>query len=145
MEWHFLTDGSSDVFFFFSSRRRHTRSKRDWSSDVCSSDLQQRVRSDFHAESAGNHPGNHLQTVRLAYGDRIHRRSTDRGLAIYFRPVIQRIYYGVCGIISALIAGLWLYFGDHVPLRLVLPGLALCTILFFITVFFIDKWLRRPR
>src|SRR2546421_3258824 len=27
-------------FFFFSSRRRHTRSDRDWSSDVCSSDLQ---------------------------------------------------------------------------------------------------------
>src|SRR3989440_5010085 len=26
-------------FFFFSSRRRHTRSDRDWSSDVCSSDL----------------------------------------------------------------------------------------------------------
>src|SRR5699024_12057282 len=26
--------------FFFSSRRRHTSSKRDWSSDVCSSDLQ---------------------------------------------------------------------------------------------------------
>src|SRR5699024_12142867 len=25
--------------FFLSSRRRHTRSKRDWSSDVCSSDL----------------------------------------------------------------------------------------------------------
>src|SRR5699024_7302733 len=28
--------------FFFSSRRRHTRSKRDWSSDVCSSDLRSR-------------------------------------------------------------------------------------------------------
>src|SRR5207247_4267197 len=27
------------AFFFFSSRRRHTRSTRDWSSDVCSSDL----------------------------------------------------------------------------------------------------------
>src|SRR2546428_11428025 len=27
-------------FFFFSSRRRHTRSDRDWSSDVCSSDLE---------------------------------------------------------------------------------------------------------
>src|SRR6478672_12965249 len=27
------------IFFFFSSRRRHTRSDRDWSSDVCSSDL----------------------------------------------------------------------------------------------------------
>src|SRR5690554_7438397 len=26
-------------FFFFSSRRRHTRCGRDWSSDVCSSDL----------------------------------------------------------------------------------------------------------
>src|SRR5699024_10212611 len=33
--------GSSrgSVVVFFSSRRRHTRSKRDWSSDVCSSDL----------------------------------------------------------------------------------------------------------
>src|SRR5690606_36574248 len=28
------------TFFFFSSRRRHTRFSRDWSSDVCSSDLQ---------------------------------------------------------------------------------------------------------
>src|SRR5699024_11991489 len=27
------------LMFFFSSRRRHTSSKRDWSSDVCSSDL----------------------------------------------------------------------------------------------------------
>src|SRR5439155_16863524 len=27
------------VIFFFSSRRRHTRWPRDWSSDVCSSDL----------------------------------------------------------------------------------------------------------
>src|SRR5437870_9816204 len=29
-----------NLFFFFSSRRRHTRWPRDWSSDVCSSDLQ---------------------------------------------------------------------------------------------------------
>src|SRR2546428_6640261 len=38
-----LTDTLGDtiiiLFFFFSSRRRHTRSDRDWSSDVCSSDL----------------------------------------------------------------------------------------------------------
>src|SRR6266513_3903273 len=33
------------VLFFFSSRRRHTRSKRDWSSDVCSSDLALRQRA----------------------------------------------------------------------------------------------------
>src|SRR2546428_4773965 len=32
-------------FFFFSSRRRHTRSDRDWSSDVCSSDLTERRRA----------------------------------------------------------------------------------------------------
>ena len=31
--------GSLRFTFFFSSRRRHTRSDRDWSSDVCSSDL----------------------------------------------------------------------------------------------------------
>src|SRR3989475_6829022 len=31
------------VFFFFSSRRRHTRFDCDWSSDVCSSDLRERA------------------------------------------------------------------------------------------------------
>src|SRR5256885_8727858 len=30
---------SQVMFFFFSSRRRHTRLQGDWSSDVCSSDL----------------------------------------------------------------------------------------------------------
>src|SRR5207249_8280035 len=34
---------SRSTMFFFSSRRRHTRSKRDWSSDVCSSDLLERL------------------------------------------------------------------------------------------------------
>src|SRR5207245_8160409 len=32
------------IFFFFSSRRRHTRCYRDWSSDVCSSDLEQKIK-----------------------------------------------------------------------------------------------------
>src|SRR6267378_1891348 len=41
--------GSWNIFcFFFSSRRRHTRSLRDWSSDVCSSDL--------HARPCAGHP-----------------------------------------------------------------------------------------
>src|SRR3989454_8570924 len=31
------------IFFFFSSRRRHTRLQGDWSSDVCSSDLAKAV------------------------------------------------------------------------------------------------------
>src|SRR6266536_5835903 len=35
------TRRSACSFFFFSSRRRHTRSTRDWSSDVCSSDLEE--------------------------------------------------------------------------------------------------------
>src|SRR6478672_4101466 len=43
-------------FFFFSSRRRHTRSDRDWSSDVCSSDLQHataRWLARYHADVEG--------------------------------------------------------------------------------------------
>src|SRR5256885_7221790 len=35
-----------DGFFFFSSRRRHTRLQGDWSSDVCSSDLHGPARAD---------------------------------------------------------------------------------------------------
>src|SRR5690349_25097148 len=34
---------AANVGFFFSSRRRHTRSLRHWSSDVCSSDLQRTI------------------------------------------------------------------------------------------------------
>src|SRR3712207_3906434 len=34
-----ISDGFVRLYFFFSSRRRHTRYWRDWSSDVCSSDL----------------------------------------------------------------------------------------------------------
>src|SRR2546422_7365681 len=44
------------IFFFFSSRRRHTRCSRDWSSDVCSSDL----------------------TIARRYADRIRRDSIAR-------------------------------------------------------------------
>src|SRR5256885_7290146 len=45
--FYYISDGSilpqdestvHQVFFFFSSRRRHTRLQGDWSSDVCSSD-----------------------------------------------------------------------------------------------------------
>src|SRR2546428_1479393 len=38
-----LERGDVVFLFFFSSRRRHTRSDRDWSSDVCSSDLTVRL------------------------------------------------------------------------------------------------------
>src|SRR6266542_3703236 len=55
-------------FFFFSSRRRHTRCYRDWSSDVCSSDLWARQRHRLHRavyfESQYLHPDYHRQICR---------------------------------------------------------------------------------
>src|SRR5207249_9540656 len=58
-----------EVYFFFSSRRRHTRSKRDWSSDVCSSDLG-RWESNPRPEKSNALP---LQWVRSI----VHSESTD--------------------------------------------------------------------
>src|SRR5258707_14216384 len=39
------------MFFFFTSRRRHTRYWRDWSSDVCSSDLPDQVTVEPYREA----------------------------------------------------------------------------------------------
>src|SRR5438067_70865 len=68
-------------FFFFSSRRRHTRSKRDWSSDVCSSDLPRqaqdeskatylRKREDREAWIDWTRPASEIQTLIRALTDR---------------------------------------------------------------------------
>src|SRR5260221_10306746 len=43
----------SSLFFFFSSRRRHTRSLCDWSSDVCSSDLDFRLVAEYGTVTRG--------------------------------------------------------------------------------------------
>src|SRR5215213_23148 len=45
-------------FFFFSSRRRHTRLVSDWSSDVCSSDLARLVERLHRTCFGGVGPGN---------------------------------------------------------------------------------------
>src|SRR3989449_10977572 len=50
------------IVFFFSSRRRHTRCSRDWSSDVCSSDLL------ILAENCGGSDGNSGITANPALG-----------------------------------------------------------------------------
>src|SRR5438034_11144700 len=52
------------MLFFFSSRRRHTRSLCDWSSDVCSSDLM------------GRHDLAHVELEDLR-GDAMHREEDD--------------------------------------------------------------------
>src|SRR5699024_12188790 len=57
---------------FFSSRRRHTRSKRDWSSDVCSSDLQNRRSKGKNGpapQGGGQHKQQSQQDAELGRGD----------------------------------------------------------------------------
>src|SRR5688572_5208906 len=52
------------IFFFFSSRRRHTRFDCDWSSDVCSSDLDLpciRIELDEQWQYVGCHAGRMMQ------------------------------------------------------------------------------------
>src|SRR3989440_2420133 len=49
----------ASFFFFFSSRRRHTRSDRDWSSDVCSSDLDAQIEMLKGLEMRFDKDGNH--------------------------------------------------------------------------------------
>src|SRR6266508_697253 len=51
------------LFFFFSSRRRHTRWPRDWSSDVCSSDL-------FHSDEIKDANQQHRSDDRERLGFR---------------------------------------------------------------------------
>src|SRR5699024_12200029 len=64
--------GPSLFIFFFSSRRRHTSSKRDWSSDVCSSDLERRVRSEWPATCCPSPPRT------AGWADRTRGRVGDR-------------------------------------------------------------------
>src|SRR6266850_5894605 len=58
-------------YFFFSSRRRHTRVQGDWSSDVCSSDLKRGNRvceqllhdAEFLATARGDYPRDELDAL----------------------------------------------------------------------------------
>src|SRR5690554_7147272 len=63
------------LLFFFSSRRRHTRCGRDWSSDVCSSDLVRlvsgkldirHVAGDIAADKAGPKAAGQYQKLYIA-------------------------------------------------------------------------------
>src|SRR3712207_9111726 len=66
--------------FFFSSRRRHTRYWRDWSSDVCSSDLQARpAHHDAQVELAREHAGDRRHQEHEIGRASCRERSVDLG------------------------------------------------------------------
>src|SRR2546422_10718376 len=66
------------IFFFFSSRRRHTRCSRDWSSDVCSSDLPQALARE---RAVHLHPGGCAAVPRGGAGRRRDRGACGGGAA----------------------------------------------------------------
>src|SRR5215203_6723159 len=66
-----LSSNRPCAFFFFSSRRRHTRYWRDWSSDVCSSDLHRRPSLERSTKGRGKvrprpSPSQRLRGVTMA-------------------------------------------------------------------------------
>src|SRR6266496_528184 len=84
------------MFFFFSSRRRHTRSLRDWSSDVCSSDLGPRAGSAARGES-----------LRPARGHERHEGGVD-GVPGEARAEIRRSVTPRARLAVHAACGLWL-------------------------------------
>src|SRR5260370_24103202 len=107
----------SFLIFFFSSRRRHTRFKCDWSSDVCSSDLPNassrastcplrtsrhammrldntKLSTTGHAEDTGGH--GHGGSIRLALGfeplcpPRSEERRVGKGVDLGGRRIIKK-------------------------------------------------------
>src|SRR5690349_22121563 len=68
-------------FFFFSSRRRHTRSLRDWSSDVCSSDLGGARRRAARRRAREDRPRGGRSVLPRAVRPPRHWRRAGRGLA----------------------------------------------------------------
>src|SRR2546430_14293835 len=70
------------VFFFFSSRRRHTRFDCDWSSDVCSSDLvsdRDLVGIIDHRHFGNRADGENETLRRIDYGGEKDRKSVVEG------------------------------------------------------------------
>src|SRR5690606_26560234 len=66
-----------DGIFFFSSRRRHTRFSRDWSSDVCSSDLTYELDNTLAATQALSPSNLGTETFSYTVKDRLGATSTS--------------------------------------------------------------------
>src|SRR2546421_1723660 len=97
--------------FFFSRRSRHTRSDRDWSSDVCSSDLGDAARLERDREFLFRHRyllSAHVTRerftaggLRAAIGDSLDRLASPEGLLV--KPLFARDPTGeLLGIIDSL-------------------------------------------
>src|SRR5690606_40944381 len=59
---------TNEVSFFFSSRRRHTRFSRDWSSDVCSSDLVNQLACSMIVDEDDLTPSGELDPAKIQLG-----------------------------------------------------------------------------
>src|SRR2546421_3421810 len=80
------------ILFFFSSRRRHTRSDRDWSSDVCSSDLIEIFDKDFQKE-VGKRTREKTKAAEIEHAIRHHieiHRDIDPELYALFSEALER-------------------------------------------------------
>src|SRR3989454_11832225 len=90
-------------FFFFSSRRRHTRLQGDWSSDVCSSDLDGYARgkrgiTEMTLEDGYHDVGGVLDGEIPGPGpDRGHREAREFPLARLFQRRAPRARHPVAG------------------------------------------------
>src|SRR5215813_15333414 len=77
-------------FFFFSSRRRHTRCGRDWSSDVCSSDLDARFDDEGEADAL-DEPGLLSRKARVGHCEPVIAKETVSQVLIIGDPHDVRI------------------------------------------------------
>src|SRR5256885_10594270 len=105
------------VFFFFSSRRRHTRLQGDWSSDVCSSDLSYFVR--------------HWSAIPQIFASHFWAGHAD--WKMYYRPLINLTYlveYHLWGLRPL---------GYH--LTNVVTHLAVCLLVLWICSMLLRDWL----
>src|SRR5436309_13708705 len=83
-------------YFFFSSRRRHTRFSRDWSSDVCSSDLNAQALAGLSSAAPSARQSLRVRTGRLVaydYGPPFHVRR--RSSVPVWRSEERRVGKGV--------------------------------------------------
>src|SRR5690606_39774210 len=74
--------------FFFSSRRRHTRFSRDWSSDVCSSDLAQQQNKEKYRDKANDPVAKLPYYKKLRWADGLFRAGSYFNAIEYYHQLL---------------------------------------------------------